>query len=517
MMKISKKVLAFCSTLLLTLSLSAIEIKARLMPQYVFAPQTPYDSIFGASISLDFDLFTIRKRDSIYLSAQGTPSLIITKGIDPFWIFDAGLAAGYNFRISDRFGIGVEGLFGLWGMPENKNLRTSAVSGLSFGGRLYGDYHLRPDITASVFAAYKNYFYKPKPFMNRIEAGLGLTYNFSKGLFGQSAVKVTSFEVEPIFPIFYSRYDSNAFGTVYFQNTERNDITDVEVSVLIEQFMTNPKVVASYDRVKLGEEFEASLTAFLNEGILSQLQNQLSTAQIKVTYKSLGKRSEYIENISLQTLTRNSMSWTDDRRAAAFISSRDGAVQRFARQISLALKDRVGANPNNLYASSVFAVLKAYGINYVVDPSSAFTDNIGTASVDFLQFPYQTLLYHGGDCDDLTILNCALLEALGVNTAIITIPGHIYMAYDSGYSLSEADSKLGRRAYIAQDDKAWVPVEITVSQDTYSLALQLGMKQWNKYPEERLLIPLYKAWEEYKPVSLPDSDVSLDFPKNALK
>ena len=53
-----------------------------------------------------------------------------------------------------------------------------------------------------------------------------------------------------------------------------------------------------------------------------------------------------------------------------------------------------------------------------------------TVSVDFLQFPYQTLLYHGGDCDDLSILNCSLFEALGIQTAFITIPGHIYMAYE---------------------------------------------------------------------------------------
>lgn len=173
------------------------------------------------------------------------------------------------------------------------------------------------------------------------------------------------------------------------------------------------------------------------------------------------------------------MSWVDDRRAAAFISSHDGAVQRFARP-----------NSNDRYAQSVFTVLKAYGINYVIDPSSAFVDNIETEAVDFLQFPYQTLLYHGGDCDDLTILNC---------------------------SKSEADSSYGSGRYVWQNNKAWILVEITFSQDTYGLATQLGMKQWNKYPKERLLISVADAWKKYKPVSVPESDISVIFPKDALR
>ena len=76
-------------------------------------------------------------------------------------------------------------------------------------------------------------------------------------------------------------------------NNEKNAITDVEVSVFIEQFMSTPKVVASYDKVGFGQEFEANLTAFLNESILNQLQNQLSTLEVRVTYRSLGKASEY--------------------------------------------------------------------------------------------------------------------------------------------------------------------------------------------------------------------------------
>jgi transglutaminase-like putative cysteine protease len=36
-------------------------------------------------------------------------------------------------------------------------------------------------------------------------------------------------------------------------------------------------------------------------------------------------------------------------------------------------------------------------------------------------------MYRAGDCDDLSILYCSLLEAIGIRTAFVTIPGHIFM------------------------------------------------------------------------------------------
>jgi len=516
-MKVNKKLISFFTSSLLALALSGVDFQARLMPSLAIPFEYDNTVALQGTLSLDINAITIRKKDDIYFSAQATPQLFMIGGLTPFAIYDFNGAAGYNFKITDRISAGGELLGGIWIFPEQKNLKIKGSSGIQYGIRLSGDYRFTPDFSVSATAAFKQYYYKPKPLMNRFEIGIGVTYNFTKGLFGRTAVSLEESELKPLFPVFYSRYENNPFGKVTFVNGEKNDITDVQVTVYIEQFMSVPKTVATFERVRLGESFSAELSAFLNENMLNQLQNQLSDAVISVKYRNLGKAAEFSQVLSLQTLTRNSMSWEDDRSAAAFVSAKDGAVQRFIHRIQMAMKDKLTMYPNQQYAEAVFKVLKAYGINYVIDPASAFTDNVGTASIDFLQFPYQTLMYHGGDCDDLSILNCSLLEALGISTAFITIPGHIYMAYDSGIPLDMAESKLGRGKYIAEDGRAWIPVEITVPQDSYALALSLGMKQWNKYPQEHALIPLYRAWEEYKPVSVPASDISLQFPKDALK
>ncbi len=441
---------------------------------------------------------------------------MLAQGLDPVNFYNVGGALSYSLRVADRFGISLEGNGGLWILPQDKENSLNGASGPYFGGRLTADYYISPVFKAGIFGGYQNYFYKPKPFLNSIQAGISFSVNITKGLFKTNGIKTLDFETQPLFPIFYAHYDNNSFGTISFTNIEKNAITDVEVSVFIEQFMSVPKVVANYDKIQPGEEFSADFTAFLNESIMNQMQKQMTDAQVTITYKSLGQANQYEERFFLQTLTRNSMSWEDDRRAAAFVSAKDGAVQRFARQITLALKDKPSTTGSYPYASAIFDVLKAYGINYVVDPTSVFSTS-DTVAVDFLQFPYQTLLYHGGDCDDLSILNCSLFEALGVQTAFITIPGHIYMAYDSGLSEAQADKVYGKGKYIVQDEKVWIPLEITVPQDSFELALKLGMREWNKYSDDHNLIPIHDAWTEFKPVTVPESDVSVQFPKDALK
>ena len=199
----------------------------------LFSVDSPFDFIFSPGLSLNLNLITIRKRDDIYLTLQGTPLMMNAMGIDSVWAFDVDFGAGYNFRISDRFIVAAEGYGGGWTKPASKSSvskdkKIPGASGIAFGGRLSGNYYISSALKASFFAGYKNYYYKPTPFMNGIEAGLGISYNFTKGLFAQSSLKV---------------------------NTEKNAITDVSVSVLIEQFMTISKEVAFFDKIEIGQEF----------------------------------------------------------------------------------------------------------------------------------------------------------------------------------------------------------------------------------------------------------------------
>jgi len=492
------------------------DFEIKLLGDFNFTLQSELENVGGFSAGLDISPITVRGRDSVYFGAAGSFSKVTYPGVINYSLFDGQLSAGYNFRVIDRLSVGAEGFAGFWMIPKSAtNGLDRSVNGILFGGRGLVNAHVLPELTVGGFVGYKNY----NSFINRLEVGVQLKYNVNKGIFGSSSVvaeDTDAIQAGPLFPVFYSRYSDHSFGTVSFVNNEKNDISNVEVTVFIEQFMTNPDVSAKFDIVRKGEIFTADLTAFLNENILNTLVAQKADAKIIVKYRSLGKLQTSVHTLELTALSRNSMTWEDDRAAAAFISPRDASASAFARQVRAVVSDSLSSSrPLNLqYGAALYGALKAYGMNYVIDPSSAFTENVGTASVDFLKFPYQTLLYRGGDCDDLTILNCALFEALGIKTAMITVPGHILMAFDSGLKENEV-SQISDGHYIIENGVVWIPVEITLCQDTFALARQTGYREWTKFKTERALIPLSDAWEEYKAVGIPDSDVGIEMPSKA--
>lgn len=124
-------------------------------------------------------------------------------------------------------------------------------------------------------------------------------------------------------------------------------------------------------------------------------------------------------------------------------------------------------------------------------------------AVDFLQFPVQTLSYGAGDCDDLSICYASTLEAIGVPAAFITVPGHIFTAFNTGVVESEKDS------IFSQDDnliihggEVWIPVETTLLNRGFIEAWKNGARQWRKYQPlgQAELIPIQSAWKVYEPI-----------------
>ncbi len=497
------------------------DVEVRLAADYNIPTESMFDSVLGFSGCVEVSPITLRKRDKVYVTLGGGYTELAADGIESVGVtsFEGGI--GYNLRLNDRFSISAEGFAGIWsiGEEDNQNFKSDAASGILFGGKGFVNFHILPELTVSLFGGYKRFDYDPEPIIQNVQAGLSVKYNLSKGLFGESSVKVENpdeVSAGPLFPVFYSRYGEHSFGTMTFINGEPNDIKDVEVSVFIEQFMSNPDVAAKAGVVKRGETFSVDLTAYLNEGILNNLSATRNIAKVAVKYRSLGKIMTSVHDVELTTFGRNSMTWADDRAAAAFISPRDASALKFARLVNNMVKSEfVAGKPENIqFAAAISSALKVYGLNYVIDPNSAFVDNVGSTSVDFLQFPYQTLLYHGGDCDDLSILSCALFESVGIDTALITVPGHIYMAFDSGVSPKET-SKIADGQFIVQGDKVWIPYEVTMCQDSFAMQRQTGYREWTSNKKDRALIPLKDAWKEYKAVGIPDSDVKIEMPSKS--
>jgi tetratricopeptide (TPR) repeat protein len=326
--------------------------------------------------------------------------------------------------------------------------------------------------------------------------------------------------VEPVFPVIYKHYDTNPFGRVAIANEEPAAIDNVRVEFIAPQYMPAPQLIGEIDAVPRGETVQVPITALFSNELLDITETDAIQAQVRVSYE-VGEHSLGADRtVTLQVYDRNTMTWDDDRKAAAFISGRDPSILRLSRNVTAAAAGGgVGAvNESFRKAVALFTALEEHGIEYQVDPESAYaTLSRSETALDYLQFPAQTLDYRSGDCDDLSILYSSLLESVAIKTALITIPQHLFMAFSLGMSEDEARSTFSAvEDLIFVDGEAWVPVETTLIGDGFLSAWSTGAAQWREASSREAagFFPIAEAHQVYAPtwfdsehtdVTLPDT------------
>jgi tetratricopeptide (TPR) repeat protein len=112
------------------------------------------------------------------------------------------------------------------------------------------------------------------------------------------------------------------------------------------------------------------------------------------------------------------------------------------------------------------------------------------------------------------------MESVQIETAFITIPGHIFMAFVLKADPNDVKASFAQSLddLIIRDGKVWVPVEVTERDKTFIDAWQEGAKEWreNLARDHAGFYPLHDAWKVYEPVYYPSIDISLAIP-NAVK
>ncbi len=335
---------------------------------------------------------------------------------------------------------------------------------------------------------------------------------------GRQKLGVSELRTDPVFPVFYSYYENNSLGTMVLQNNETSSITNVDVYLDVGEYMEQPMLCRSIDSLARNEAVEVDLHALFTNRILNLTESSKVSAEIRVEYTYLGERFTYVKPHTIRILDRNSMTWDDDRKAASFVTPRDPTVLIFSKNTAGLIRD-LGENPLNLnfrIAIGVFEALRIYGMNYVIDPQSSYIEaSQDSLFLDYLQFPSQSLTYRAGDCDDLSILMAALLESVGIETAFITIPGHIFMAFSLDLTEEDAQKEfVNTDNFIYMDGKAWVPLEITLIQQGFLKAYDTAAKQWRDSVKKNSagFFPIHSAWQEFEPVGFTGSSIGLIYP-----
>lgn len=324
-----------------------------------------------------------------------------------------------------------------------------------------------------------------------------------------STLEVSQLELEPVFPVFYSYYRDHPIGTVQITNAGEEPVTNLELTFMQDELMGNPTSAAVAATIPPGESVRAEVYALFTDRILAVTEGTTVSGRLSLGCTCDERQHVNEEIVSLEVLNRNAITWTDDRKVAAFVTARDDEVLAFSRAAAAAIEalPPTSIDPALLKLMAVHEALRLFGTTYSIDPVSAYESMSQDATVvDFLQFPRQTLRFKSGDCDDLSVLYAALLESLGVPTAFVTIPGHIFMAV----KLDTSPARLGR-AYTRPDDlivtgeAIWLPFEVTMLDAGFLEAWRYGAREWRRHADGAArLYPTADAWQEYRPVGFAE-------------
>jgi tetratricopeptide (TPR) repeat protein len=405
--------------------------------------------------------------------------------------FNYQIPLGREFSLSTRAG-GGEYFFIL---PDGQyyNLYAKAGAGLS--------YRLTSNLESSVHGDFI-YFRDEKKSIPGWKASFGLTYIFGTVL-SEKDIKITSVSMEKIFAPLYPVYYNKPIGVLKIKNTTGSTLKNIRVSLYVEKYMDH-KSVSRTEKNFLPKEGEAliPLYTFFNERIKSLKGDTSTTGVLEIEYvKANGEKFIKKDTVALKIYGRNALIWDDLHKLGSFISSRNEALIDFTRKaLSAREKDpETSFLPKDIQnAVRVFQSLKLADIRYVKDPKTPYESFSGQGfAVDYIQYPDETLNRKTGDCDDLSVLTASLLESMGITTAFVTVPGHIFI-------LMEADSLPPSDKLVVYRGKKWIPLETTVLSKGFFEAWMRGYENFHQNPVEEILLT-QEAVQKFSPILTGDS------------
>jgi tetratricopeptide (TPR) repeat protein len=282
--------------------------------------------------------------------------------------------------------------------------------------------------------------------------------------------KVESAELAALFPALIRSYRTKPAGSIFVRNTLSEPIRNVRADLYIKKYMDFPAEGPVVPHIDPGDAAGLDIFALLNEEVLEVQEDLPLQAQVTIRYTDArGERSIELSR-PVMLYRRTAITWDDTAKLAAFITPNEDSVTRMAFEMVGTASASGPVSRTFATAARICDSLGALPLTYIKDPQSPIDAVLGTSgSVDTVRFPRTTLAYRGGDCDDTTALLASLLEAVGIPTAIMTSPGHVFVAFDTGESTDNAWLFIapGFRT-VQHKGTLWIPVESTVLSDGFA-------------------------------------------------
>jgi len=268
---------------------------------------------------------------------------------------------------------------------------------------------------------------------------------------------VDPIHLQHIYPARLLNY-SRLFAEATVKNQRTNGVLEnVQIRLFLPEVMSLPceKLIPSLGP---GQVEKIRLPAiFDRDRLFSGTETRMTNAELEISYEG---REPAQKHIQVQVCGRNAMNWKEAASILNFVTLTDPVVKNFTAS-ALSRLDLSGVRPcmtNILRANALFTALSSLPLRYLPDPNSDFTD----ATLDYVQFPRETLDRKSGDCDDLSVLFASCLESVGIPVRFFVTRDHIFLEFATGMcSKSWADIYFSPQRFSLEDGSLWIPLEMT--------------------------------------------------------
>lgn len=483
----------------------------------------PYSVGAGAELAATFDLG--QPAGLFAAGSLGYSFLPVADGdlavTDDLSVVGLAGSIGYAIRVgrAERLSFELSTGGGVYQAFLGDSAASNFLASASAGSR----FDVTPSFSLGASARFSRYFSPgdeglPAYLYDGVSVGVSGSYNIGAGD-RRSLIEVIDVRIDPVYPILYGYYEGNPVGAITIRNDERRAIENLSVEFFVPQYMNRPQrspIVASVER---GATVEVPLFALFIDEILEVTEDgKRVSAEVRISYQVRGDELGASSDATAVVQNRNALTWTDDRKAAAFVTAKDNAILRLAKQVAGVVRDQssTALDDNFRTAVGIYETLNTIGMQYVIDPDSSYIELSDKESAqDYVQFPAQTLDYRAGDCDDLSILYAALLQSVNIDAAFITIPGHIYTAFALNLTPDEAERTFsGNDRFFVIDDRVWIPVEATIMDQGFLQAWEVGIRQWKEHDPsgDAGFFPIESAWQTFAPVASPLAEPEISIP-----
>jgi hypothetical protein len=294
-------------------------------------------------------------------------------------------------------------------------------------------------------------------------------YNFSLINEDPRSIRIEEKHFNDVFASLYPHYalPNSELGTVKLKNVSDENLK-VRVSFKTDRYMKRAPAIDL--EIEPERSADVPLRAVFDSTIIAASFGRL-TGTLKVEYgrdRPDGHSTQ--EEIDLALHGKNYLTWDNPEKAAAFVTYDDPLVAKFVEAARRVKHDSTKAGwftrYNLVQALKLYYALQAYGISYNKDPETPFPSLAGKKfRLDKITYP-ATLLRRektSGDCDDLTVLYASLLQHASLPAAFVSLPGHIFLMFDTGLPAAEIHTlPLDPKLFWIRNGNLWIPIETTL-------------------------------------------------------